>query len=67
MLNHPSQNTDKRGGRKITIPNVRHIPCNWDRIVIKLETKHVIYQKLATFLQKKDTYVNRIQSIIFVM
>ena len=33
---------------------------------MKLGTKHVIYQKLAIFLQEKDIYVNRrLKSIIF--
>ena len=41
----------------------------WDRgqIGIKLGTKHVIYQKLATLLKKKDIYVSRLESVVFGM
>ena len=39
----------------------------WDQVQfsIKLETKHDIHQKLANFMQEKDIYVNRLQSVIF--
>ena len=34
---------------------------------IKLGIKHITYQKLANFMQKKDIYVNRVESVIFGM
>ena len=40
-------------------------PWDWAQIVLKLGTKHVIYQKLANFMQKKDIYVNNLESVIF--
>ena len=36
-------------------------------IGIKLETKHVIYQKLAHSMYRKDTYVSRFESAVFDM
>ena len=37
------------------------------QIDVKFRTKHVIYQKLATFMLKKDNYINRFGGAIFVM
>ena len=34
---------------------------------MKLGIKHVINQKLAYFMHKKDIYVNRLESVIFGM
>ena len=31
----------------------------------KLEAKHIIYQKLANFMYKKDVYVDRLENVIF--
>ena len=36
---------------------------NWYQI----EIDHVIYKKLASFMQKKDRYVNRFESVILCM
>ena len=68
---------DQTGGRETTPQNGRvgmygHSVKNpsislWDQgtIGIKLRTKHVIYQKLTTFLLKRDIYVNRPEVVIF--
>ena len=40
-------------------------PWDWDQIGIKVGTKHVIYEKFANLLQKKDNYVNRLKSHIW--
>ena len=42
---------------------------SWDQgqIGFKLGTNHVIYQKLASFTQKKDIYVNRLESVFLDM
>ena len=39
----------------------------WDlgQIGINFETKHVIYQKLVNFLQKREIYANKLKSDIF--
>ena len=46
-----------------------HIVSPWDQgqTGIKLGTKHVIYQTLATFMEKENIYVNRLESFIFSM
>ena len=41
--------------------------CDQSQIGIKLGAKHVMHQKLATFLRKKDIFVNRLESVIFGM
>ena len=46
-------------------PYFLYSPWDWAQIGIKLETRHVIYQKLENVLQKKDIYVNRRESVIF--
>ena len=42
---------------------------SWDQgqIGVKLGTKHVIYLKLASVAQKKDTYANRLESVFYDM
>ena len=35
------------------------------QIGMKLEAKHVIYQKLANFIWKMDSYVKRLESVMF--
>ena len=42
-------------------------PWDWEHNGIKLGAEHVIYQRLANFVQKKDIYFNRIESVIFGM
>ena len=37
------------------------------QIGMKLEAKHVIYQKLANFMRKMDSYVKRLESVMFNM
>ena len=34
--------------------------CNLDQIAVNLETKYVIYQKLANFVYKNKIYINRL-------
>ena len=45
----------------------RNSPWDRDQTIVKLRAKHVIYQKFADFIYKKDIYVNRVESIIFGM
>ena len=42
-------------------------PLDRGQIGINLGKKHVIYQKSAYFLYKKDFYINRPESVIFSM
>ena len=42
-------------------------PWDWDHIGIELGAKHIIHKKLANFMQKKDIYINRLESVIIVM
>ena len=37
---------------------------DWSQVDIKLGPEHVIYQKLANFMQKKDIHVNSHESAI---
>ena len=41
----------------------------WDQsqIGIKLGAKHVTYLKLASFIYKKDVYINRLDSVFYDM
>ena len=36
---------------------------DWGQTGIKLETKHVMYQKLVNDMDKKDIYVNRLETV----
>ena len=47
--------------------NDKYSPWDQDQIVIKLGTQHIIHQKLANFIYKKDIHVNRLESVIFGM
>lgn len=40
---------------------------DWGQIGIKLETKHVIYQKLENFINKNCVYFDRLENDIFGM
>ena len=42
-------------------------PWDWGQIGIKLEAKHIVYLKLASFTSNKDVYVNRLESVFFDM
>ena len=45
----------------------KYIPWDEAQIGIKLGTQHIIYQKLANFMSKKDIHVNSLESVIFRM
>ena len=45
--------------------NDKYSPWDRDKIGIKLGTDYIIYQKLANFMYRKDTHVNRLENVIF--
>ena len=47
--------------------NDSYNPWDRDQIGTKLGTEHIIYEKLATFIYKKDIHVNRLESAVFGM
>ena len=51
----------------LSLKTSRFSPWDLGQISIKLGTKHVIYQKLTTFLQKEGIYLDRLESVIFSM
>ena len=40
---------------------------SWDQIGIKLGIEHIIYEKWANFMYKKDIHVNKREKAIFGM
>ena len=47
--------------------NDKNIPWDRGQTGIELGTEHIIYQKLANFMCKKDIHVNSLEIVIFGM